>query len=103
MSHLKLVDIAPRDPITANTFSNFAKTLRKSDGGGDNGGMENRVKVLETGMIDVRERLVRIETRLDNMPTKADLSDSVHGQTKWIFGLAISLFGIGLAAAKWLI
>jgi len=58
-------------------------------GGGDNGGMEIRVQALEQTMIDVRERLVRIETRLDQTATKGDLVDvykAINSQTWRLIG-----------------
>ena len=66
-------------------------------GGGDNGNMEltERVAHLETDMKDVRERLTRIEVRIDaidsRMATKADLADAMNGMIKWIVGTAVAL------------
>lgn len=75
------------------------------DGGLDNGGgpphddgMEARVAKLEEFVTDARERLVKIETRLDQTASKHDvavLSADVHkGITdiiKWLVGTAIVL------------
>lgn len=53
---------------------------RKGGGGGESGGggdMEKRVEAIEKVIPEIRERLVRVETRLEaigaNMATKADL------------------------------
>lgn len=40
---------------------------------GDNGGMERRIDGLEKDMKDVRDRLVRIETKLDEKAEKSDI------------------------------
>lgn len=46
-------------------------------GAGDNGGMEKRVENLETDMKDVRDRLVRIETKLDSKASESSVVDVV--------------------------
>lgn len=69
-------------------------------GPGDNGGMEARIRALETAVQGANDRLTRIETRLDHMPTKADLSDALHSQTRWVIGTAIALAAVAFAAAK---
>jgi len=65
-------------------------------GGGDNGGMEARVSKLEAAAQDVRERLVKIDTKLDhiekdvatNMATKdfvrATVSDAKNSIIMWL-------------------
>lgn len=70
--------------------------LARGGGGGDNGGMEPRIKALETAIITVGDRLTKIETRLEYMPTKADLEairtdvfKAIGAQT-WKFVSAIS-------------
>jgi hypothetical protein len=56
----------------------------------DNGNMEGRVKTLEADMRDVRERLIKIEAKLDNLPaifaTKADLSEAKTSIIMWVVG-----------------
>ncbi|CAP41291.1 hypothetical protein [Bordetella petrii] len=74
--------------------------VARPPGGGDNDDMEPRVKALEDAMVTVRDRLTKIETRLDNMPTKADLSDAVHTQTKWVIGIGFALMMAGIGIAK---
>ncbi|MBN6728765.1 hypothetical protein [Burkholderia multivorans] len=44
-------------------------------GGGDDGHMEARISALEAANLETRDRLARIETRLDSVATKADLHE----------------------------
>lgn len=68
--------------------------------------MEERVEKLEEFAADTRDRLSRIESRLDQMATKADLAEkvgelkteiqrSVNEMIRWMVGTAI---GLGVAA-----
>lgn len=57
----------------------------------DNDRMEERVKKLENGYQDVRERLVHIETRVEQTATKADLADNKSEMIKWIVGTALAM------------
>lgn len=50
-----------------------ARALSGGSGGGDNGDMDTRLKALESTMVTVVERLDTVETRLEYMPTKAEL------------------------------
>lgn len=76
-----------------------APSADKPTGGGiDNGGgpphdgdMEARVAKLEDFVIDARERLVKIETSLDQTATKSDLHEGFNGMIKWVVGTAIVL------------
>lgn len=68
--------------------------LPPGSGGGDNGDMETRVRILEQNMIDVRERLARMETRLDQTATKNDLIDvykAINTQTWRVISAAAAL------------
>jgi len=56
--------------------------------------MEARVVALEEFAVDARDRLARIETRLDTFATKADLHRELHGMTWRLFGGATALVGI---------
>ena len=60
--------------------------------------MEARIAKLEEFAADTRDRLTRIETRLDGiearMATKADLAELASTMVKWIVG-AVS--GLGIA------
>lgn len=61
----------------------------------DNEPMEARVLKLEEFAQDTRDRLTRIETRLEQTVTKGDLSESMHNMVKWIVGTAA---GLGVAS-----
>jgi hypothetical protein len=69
------------------------------DGGGYDSGMEARVTKLESFVIDTRERLVKIEGRLDGidsrMATRSDLHEMGGSLIKWMVGTAV---GLGVAA-----
>jgi hypothetical protein len=52
--------------------------------------MEARVIALEEFAIETRDRLARIETRLDTFVTKADLHQELHSMTWKLLGGAIS-------------
>ena len=56
--------------------------------------MEARITDLEKFAIDARDRLVRIETRLDTFATKADLHRELHNMTWRLLGGASALVGI---------
>lgn len=64
------------------------------ENGGDNGDMEDRVAKLEEFTLEARDRLARIETRLDQTVTKADLHEAMNGMVKWVVGTAV---GLGVA------
>jgi len=78
-------------------------------GGGDDGGMEARIVALEA----TRDRLARIETRLDPMATKADLFElrgdmgaalhrEINAQT-WKLVTFVCSFGTALVAVTYFI
>ncbi len=78
--------------------------VKQTGGGGpvDSGGspphdgaMDKRVEKLEEFAQDAKDRLIKIETRLDQVVTKADLSDAMNAQIKWMVGTAVVL---GVAA-----
>lgn len=50
-------------------------------GGGYTDDMEERVKALESVVVEVRDRLARIETKADQFATKADVADAISAQT----------------------
>jgi len=74
----------------ANLF-HIASSFGDSGDPPDNGSMEARVVALEEFAKDARDRLVRIEGKLDHAATKADLSDAITGQIKWMVGTAAVL------------
>ena len=63
-------------------------------GGGYDGPMEARIAKLEEFATDAKERLVKIETRLDQTATKGDLHEQTSTMVKWIVG---TVTGLGLA------
>lgn len=80
-------------------------------GGGD---LESRVAAIEKAIPDIRERLIKVETRLDhiekNMATKADLEalkgsisaelhKAINDQTWKFIGVSISFSGLFAAIA----
>lgn len=70
------------------------KPAASFDGGGppsDNSGMEARVAKLEVFAEDAKQRLVRIEAKLDHMATKDELAKMESSLIKWIVGTAIAL------------
>ena len=74
-------------------------------GGGYDGGMETRVAKLEDFVVDARERLTRIEVRLDQTATKADIGEirsdmhKMNAEIKtWTLATMITIIGTMLAA-----
>lgn len=74
----------------------FSEFGRVAPGGNPpyDGGMESRVSKLEDFAQDTRDRLTRIETKLETVATKAELHDMKAEMVKWIVGTAI---GLGVA------
>ena len=73
-------------------------------GGPHDGDVEKRVEKLEKFVDEARAdlrgidvRLTKIESRLEQTPTKADLTDAINGQIKWIVGTAIGLAVAGIS------
>lgn len=64
--------------------------------------MEARIIALEEFAVDARDRLARIETRLDTFATKADLHRELHGMTWRLFGGASALVGIVYWIARYI-
>jgi hypothetical protein len=60
----------------------------------EDGHMEGRVTKLESYVIDIRERLPRIETRLDQAATKADLERAVATMIKWLVGTSLGSWAL---------
>ncbi|WP_315132863.1 hypothetical protein [Achromobacter marplatensis] len=90
----------PNYPQWQRTAADDEEDIGGSGGGGDNGDMKARVKALEDTVIDVRERLARIETRLSHVATSDDVSKVESSLLKWFIGTAIALVGLAFAAAK---
>jgi hypothetical protein len=49
--------------------------IDRGGSGGDDGDVEARIKALEDANLEMRDRLSRIETKLDTVATKADLQE----------------------------
>lgn len=90
-----------------NRFERHQSALRSlivdgSGGGGDDGGMETRMSALEAANLVTRDRLARIEARLDSVATKADLHQEINAQT-WKLLTFVCGFGTALVAATYFI
>ena len=70
--------------------------------GRDDGGMEHRLVKLEEFAQATRDRLTRMETRLDSVATSHDLHKALNDQTWKIIGAVITL-GALLSAAVFFI
>ncbi len=62
--------------------------------------MEARIAALEAANLDTRERLARIETRLDAVATKEDLHRETNAQT-WKLVTFVCGFGTALVGATY--
>ncbi|MEM5371327.1 hypothetical protein V4C53_35580 [Paraburkholderia azotifigens] len=78
-------------------------------GGGDDGGMEARMSALEAANLETRDRLIKIETRLDAIASKEDLAltraalqEAINAQT-WKLVTFVCSFGTALVAATYFI
>ncbi|WP_282372274.1 hypothetical protein [Pseudomonas sp. PS02290] len=82
-------------------------------GGGGGSELEARVAALEKTSQDIREKLVRVETKLEALEkttaTKVDIADlktsiadGFTSQTKWFISTAIALAVIAFTAAKFI-
>lgn len=69
--------------------------MGKSGGNGGGSDMEARIAKLEDFVIDARDRLVKIETKLDQTATKSDLHENSNAMIRWVVGTA---FVLGAAA-----
>lgn len=78
--------------------------LEKGGGPPYDGGMEARVSKLEQLAQESRDRLTRMEARLDTFPTlfatKEDLHKELHGMTWRIVGACAALVAVVYFVAK---
>jgi Asp/Glu/hydantoin racemase len=58
--------------------------------------MEERIIRLENFALDAAERIARMEARLEQTATKADLAAAVADLVKWMVGTAIVLGATGI-------
>ena len=56
--------------------------------------MEVRIVALESFAVETRDRLTRIETRLDTFATKEDLQRELHTMTWKLVGVATCLVAV---------
>ncbi len=87
------------------------KKDRGSDGSGDGtndggdppggDGLEKRIEALEKSSVDTREKLIRIESKVESVEkhgsTKADLSALESTMIKWFVGTAFAMVGLATA------
>jgi tetrahydromethanopterin S-methyltransferase subunit B len=89
-----------------NTNNRRPRIVDTNDEPPDNSGMEARVTKLEDFAIDTRDRLSRIETRLDTFTTifatKEDLHKEITASTRWFVGWVTGV-GVTLVAAVYFI
>lgn len=71
-------------------------------GSGDDGGMEARISALEAANLETRDRLIKIETRMDSLASKEDLHKELSAQT-WRLVTFVCSFGTALVAATYFI
>lgn len=64
--------------------------------------MEVRIKALETFALDARDRLVRLETKIDMAATREDLHKEIGSQTWRIVGAMLTI-GAAMSAAVFFI
>jgi hypothetical protein len=62
----------------------ISRQLRAGGEPPDNGDMEARTAKLEAAAQDTRERLARIETKMDQYATKADLAEAKNSIVTWV-------------------
>ncbi len=80
--------------MTASVYQIAGALQRKLQDGGeppDNESMERRVAALEQSAQETRDRLARIEARLDTFATREDLHKAINDQTWKIVGAMITL------------
>ena len=64
--------------------------------------MEARVIALQEFAVETRDRLTRIETRLDTFVTKADLHQELHSMTWKLLGGAMSVASALVGIVYWI-
>lgn len=89
--------------VDLSLIERLERSIDNSGGPPHDGGMEARVAKLEEFVVDTRERLTKIETRLDQTATKSDIGDirvDMHkgfvDMTKWVVGTAIGMGAAGI-------
>lgn len=84
--------------------SSDSKRSKDNTGGGNppsGNDMEKRVENLEKAIPEVKEKLVRVETKLDSIEkhgaTKADLATLESTLIKWFIGTTFAMVGLATA------
>ncbi|BBP99116.1 hypothetical protein BSFA1_42450 [Burkholderia sp. SFA1] len=79
-------------------------------GGGDDGRMEQRIAALEAANLETRDRLIKIETRMEALASKEDLQklrselhESLNAQTWKIIGAAATLSAVVFFLARFVV
>lgn len=81
-------------------YRDQVEALRKGGGGEPPGGdkLEKRIEKLESALSDIREKLIKIETKVDSIEkhgaTKADISGIESTLIKWFVATAFAMTAI---------
>jgi len=82
--------------ITETTVIKPPNSFDGGGGGGYDGEMDTRLVKVEEFAADAKQRLVKIETRLDHTATKSDVEASTNKIIIWIAGILFVLAGTGI-------
>ena len=89
--------------VDLTLIERLERSIDNSGGPPHDGDMEARVTKLEEFVVDARERLTKMETRLDQTATKSDIGDirvDMHkgfvDMTKWVVGTAVGMGAAGI-------
>ncbi len=94
--------------VLTPVLQGMGSTVDGGGSGGDDGGMETRISVLEAANSEIRGRLVKIETRMNALALREDLANlraelhaSLNVQTWRIIGAVTLLTGAVYYLAKY--
>jgi len=83
----------------------YKKTVAHTNVGPENGAMKHQASAQARGTSSLRDRLIRVEARLEHMPTRCELHRAITGQTwrivTWTTGVCTALTTATFAIAKW--
>jgi hypothetical protein len=116
----RLDDLRDAPQARKHAFERTARAIDNGGGGGNDGGMEARLAALEAANLETRDRLTRIETRLDATATRSDLADlkgdlvglkgemqaALHGEINaqtWRLVTFVCSFGTALVGATYFV
>ncbi|WP_221178964.1 hypothetical protein [Pseudomonas brassicacearum] len=118
MSEKSYFTLVPRSERRSDNGTSGRHTGGENPPGG--GDLELRVSALEKASQEIREKLVRVETKLEGiektMATKAEIAavgtmiaelktsvaEGMVVQTRWLIGACMALAGLAFTAAKYL-